>query len=205
MWSTHTALFLFLHMPRAAHQAHIFPALSNKSLISIGLLCNNGFNATFNTTSVSLSDGSTTICVNRDPKKGLYYLDMVSPPNLIPSPLPPLQYCTAYEMRTKSDLVHYLHRCDFIPVVTTWTKAIDAGYFNTYSCLTSELFRKHLPKSIANSKGHLQNIAKRFAPPNLLIPRQLFLMHPRFAPTKYFPKPSSSKEKFQPIKLAIFR
>ena len=59
-------------------------------------------------------------------------------------------------MRTKIDLVHYLHRCAFSPAVTTWTKAIYAGYFTTWPGLTSKLVRKHLPKSMAPSKGHLQ-------------------------------------------------
>ena len=100
MQSTHTAIFPFPHMPLAARHAHIFPDLANKALIFIGELCNNGFTATFNTTIVSLPDGSTNICGNRDPKNGLYYLDLVAPPTLIPLPLPPFQFCNAYEMRT---------------------------------------------------------------------------------------------------------
>ena len=57
-------------MPLTARQAHIFPAISKKPLISIGKLFENGFTATFDTTSVSLSDGSTTIRGPRDPKNG---------------------------------------------------------------------------------------------------------------------------------------
>ena len=156
MRSTHIALFRFLHMPLAARQAHIFPALSNKSIISIGQLCDNVLTATFNTTSVSQSNGSTTIHGNRYSKNDLYYLDLVAPPTLIPSSLPPLQACTSYKMRNKSDVVHYLHNCSFVLVGTTWTKAIDAGYFSTWPGLTSELVCKHLPKSMDISKGHLQ-------------------------------------------------
>ena len=59
-------------------------------------------------------------------------------------------------MQTKQDLVQYLHRCAFSPVVSTWTKAIDAGYFATWPGLTSELVRKHLSPSIATAKGHHQ-------------------------------------------------
>ena len=143
-------------MPLAARQAHIFPALFNKALIPIGQLCDNVLTDTFNTTSVSLSNGFTTIRGNRYSKKDLYYLDMVSPPTLIPSPLPPLQACTSYSMRTNSDVVQYLHNCSFVLVVTTWTKAVDAGYFITWPGLTSELVCKHLPKSMDISKGHLQ-------------------------------------------------
>ena len=59
-------------------------------------------------------------------------------------------------MRTKADLVQYLHQCAFSPVVHTWTKAIDARYFATWPGLTSDLVRKHLPKLIATAKGHLK-------------------------------------------------
>ena len=59
-------------------------------------------------------------------------------------------------MKTKADLVQYLHRCVFNPVVHTWTKAIDAGYLATWPGLTSELVRKHLPKLLATAKGHMK-------------------------------------------------
>ena len=59
-------------------------------------------------------------------------------------------------MNTKADLVQYLHRCAFIPVVNTWTKAINAGFFATWTGLTSDLVRKHLPKSLTTAKGHLK-------------------------------------------------
>jgi hypothetical protein len=36
-----------------------------------------------------------------------------------------------YEMKTLQDLVIYLHRACFSPVTTTWTAAIDAGFFAT--------------------------------------------------------------------------
>ena len=59
-------------------------------------------------------------------------------------------------MITKADLVQYLYQCAFSPVVHTWTKAIDAGFFDTWPGLTSEMVRKHLPKSLATAKGHLK-------------------------------------------------
>ena len=59
-------------------------------------------------------------------------------------------------MKTKADLVQYLHRCAFIPVMHTWTKAIDAGYFTTWPGLTSELVLKNLPKLPETAKGHLK-------------------------------------------------
>jgi hypothetical protein len=63
-------------------------------------------------------------------------------------------------MTTKRDLIIYLHRAAFSPVVSTWTKAIDAGFFTTWPGLTSDLVRKHLPKSLATAKGHLKQSPK---------------------------------------------
>ena len=59
-------------------------------------------------------------------------------------------------MTIKRDLVQYLHRAAFIPVVSAWTKDIDAGYCDTWTCLTSELVRKHLPLSLSTNKFHLR-------------------------------------------------
>ena len=59
-------------------------------------------------------------------------------------------------MKTLKDLVIYLHRGCFSPMVSTWTKAIDAGYFTNLPGLISAIVRKHLPKAITTIKVHLR-------------------------------------------------
>ena len=49
----------------------------------------------------------------------------------------------------------YLHCACFSPAPSTWTTAIDAGFFSTWPGLTSQLVRQNLPKSVATAKGHL--------------------------------------------------
>ena len=78
-------------------------------------------------------------------------------------------------MSTKSDLVQYIHRCAFIPVITTWNKLIDTGYFSAWPGLTSEIVCKHLPNSMSTSKGLLLQDRQNFcstkpptAPPTTL-------------------------------------
>ena len=71
MRCTYTALLNFMHMPLTSRQSQIFPALAKKYLISIGKLFENGFTATFDTTSVSLSDRCTIIRGPRDLINGL--------------------------------------------------------------------------------------------------------------------------------------
>ena len=103
---------------------------------------------------------------NRDPKNGLYYIDL--PQTLSPTitrtvapslPTPASTYIedhSAYEMTTQADLVQLLHRAAFSPVNSTWTQAIYAGCFTTWTGLTSVLVRKYLPKSLATTKGHMR-------------------------------------------------
>ena len=117
--------------------------------------CDSNFTTVFREVQVKFSNDDTTITVQRDPSTGLYYIDLPEPPPVGPQALHPFA-CSTYEMKTKAELFQYLHWCAFSPVVHTWTKAIDAGYFATCPGLTSELVRKHLPKSLATAKGNLK-------------------------------------------------
>ena len=99
-----------------------------KALLSIGQFCDRNFTAVFQDGQVQLSNDDTTITGQRDPSTGLYYIYLPEPPPVAPQALHPFA-CSAYEMITKADLVQYLQQCAFIPVVHTWNKAIDAGFF----------------------------------------------------------------------------
>ena len=140
-----------------ACQANVFPAMTKKSLISIGQLCNDGYDATFTADHVPLTkDGSTHITRHRNTTHGLWTISLLggTPPT---STFPGAALAhSVYKMTTLQDLVIYLHHACFSPVPSTWIKAIDAGYFSTWPGLTSDLVRKHLPKSVATAKGHLR-------------------------------------------------
>ena len=66
----------------------------------------------------------------------------------------------ANETTTKADLVQYLHRAAFSPLVSTWTQAINSGFFATCNGLTSDLVHKHLPNYLATAKGNLRQNRK---------------------------------------------
>ena len=55
MLSTHEGELDIPALPLSARLAHVVPALTDQSLISIGQLCDSGCNVTFNATSVKLS------------------------------------------------------------------------------------------------------------------------------------------------------
>jgi hypothetical protein len=65
-----------------------------------------------------------------------------------------------YDLHVKQELIEYLHACCFSPVPSTWKKAIRRGYFTTWPGLTEKLVQKHLPKSDATTKGHLDQQRK---------------------------------------------
>ena len=73
-------------------------------------------------------------------------------------------------MTTKADLLQFLHRAAFIPVVLTWKNSINAGYFTMWPGLTSELVRKHLPKSLATAKGHLKQTEQNVRSTKIVVP-----------------------------------
>ena len=53
-----------------------------------------------------------------------------------------------------------MHKACFSPVVSTWIHAIKQGHFATWPGLTAKAVTRHLPKSIATVKGHLDQERK---------------------------------------------
>ena len=138
------------------------PCLGRRNLISIGQLCDNGFFALFTSKDVSLFIPTATLKGTRNTNDGLYYMDLqcANQPPTTPIPPPSSFSNNSHALSTKSDIVQYLHRSAFIPVVLTWTSAITSGFFTTWPGLTSDLVRKHFPKRLATSKGHLHQYWK---------------------------------------------
>jgi hypothetical protein len=52
--------------------------------------------------------------------------------------------------------IKYLHAATGYPVEETWTKAINAGNYNTWQGLTTETVRKHFSESDETQKGHMK-------------------------------------------------
>jgi hypothetical protein len=171
--STHTALLPFHDLPIEARRAHLFPALQNKALILIGQICDSGFVATLNAKSIHITHPAhDTISGTRDHRTGMWTLDV--PPQTTNSTAPTIHPMAnnVYSITTQAEMINYLHRACFSPVISTWIKAIkDAGYFATWLGLTSKLVTKHLAKSIDTAKGHLrqnrQNVRSTKTAPNL--------------------------------------
>ena len=159
--SSHTAT-LNLHpaLPLEASSAHIFPAFTTNSLISVGQLCDHGCTASFTDhTATIIYHNQTIITGTRSAVDKLWYFDLdncSTPPPQTPvlSKLP-LTCNVVNPTTTLADRITYYHAAAFSPVLSTWCEAIDNGHFTTWPELTSALVRRHPPSSLATVKGHL--------------------------------------------------
>jgi hypothetical protein len=164
MRATHTAELPIQELPHAAHQAHLFPALSPGALLSISQLCDHGCQANFNASMVEIVKYSKTILKgHRTLTNGMWVIQLPTNstnthrlPSSLAAPLPQqVVACNATEHKTKDDLVTSVHAACFSHAASTFLQAIKAGYFTTWPGLTPQLVSKHLPKSVASVKGHL--------------------------------------------------
>ena len=117
------------------------------------------------------------LCAARCPSSGMYLMSLINPhsappPLTVPS-MPTLQACStrfnkgtnylvnnAFAMATNPYLAMYYHRAAFYLVPTTFISAINNVNFSTWPGLIAELISKHMPKSLATSKGH-KKIARK--------------------------------------------
>ena len=91
---THTALLSHQDLPLQAQKGHIFPGL-NKALLSIGKLCDNGCEATFNDKSVRILSkwsGKFIMKGTRDPHTNLYMLNFTQQKKLMTESTTPDEY-----------------------------------------------------------------------------------------------------------------
>jgi hypothetical protein len=99
-----------------------------------------------------------------NPLNGLWLVDLKSlgTPTTLPTNHPTYQHYgqSTYEQKTKVQLIDFLHRACFSPSISTWTQATKNNFFATWPGLTARAIRKHLPKSLAASKGHLKATPK---------------------------------------------
>jgi hypothetical protein len=161
--ATHTCLVNIPALPPSARQAHKFSELAH-ALISVGLLCDHGCRAIFDSTTVEIWYQDTVILRgHRDPITKLWTIPLTADPHPAINHYSPSfehQAFSAYHTSNQTELVTFLHAACGSPVPSTWIKAIDNGHFATWPGLTSDLIRKLLPKSLATVKGHLNQQRK---------------------------------------------
>jgi hypothetical protein len=75
--SSYTCELLLTDLPPQARIAHVLPGLVHNSLISVGQLCNNGCDVTFNKDVVSVrNNGKCAMTGTRDPQSGVWRVNL---------------------------------------------------------------------------------------------------------------------------------
>ena len=137
---------------------HIIPGLAHHFLISIRHLCDTGCTAEFTANNVNVKKDANILLRGWRAPPGLWHLPLTNHDNT--SPQPPPECHNAYTTTTKAKHMEYLHAAVFSPVPATCIKAIQKKIFTSWPGLTAKAVTKHLPKSIATSKGNLDQKRK---------------------------------------------
>jgi hypothetical protein len=75
--SSHTCDLLLTDLPPQARKAHVLPGIVHNSLLSVGQLCDNGCDITFNKDIVSvMKNGKCVMLGARDPPSGLWRVNL---------------------------------------------------------------------------------------------------------------------------------
>jgi hypothetical protein len=161
---------LSLHpiLSTTAQKAHVLEGITNSSLISLGQLCDDNCIAILDKAKIQVYKNSICILAgSRNPCDGLW--DIAVPTKhpstsivAVPQTIKTSQQANAIIRKdmTKSTLAQYLYGSCGSPVPSTWKRAIQNGNFITWPGIDSISVDKHLPKSIASTKSHLDQERK---------------------------------------------
>ena len=163
MVSTHEGNLMIAGLSEKASKCYIFDKMT-APLLSIGQFCGDRCYAIFADEYMWIvKDNIAIIKGKKDYSTNLWTDDLKNPTDdTIPGPNP-LQFLAnaAIAKETVGKRMEFLHACAGYPVLSTWCKAIDAGYYTTWPGLTSKLVRKHFwAPSKPTVKGHLDQQRK---------------------------------------------
>ena len=139
-----------LNIPNSSqtgNQAHLFQDLTSGNLLSVGQLCNDGYDVTFTKNNVTFNKNNQTMLTGkRRLHDGMWTITLP----------PPQQANIIIQYKPVGDAIKFLHAACFSPCVSSWCKAIDKGFFKTWPGLTSKRVRQFIKiNTEATVKGHL--------------------------------------------------
>ena len=131
-----------------ATTAHIFTNIQ-KLLLSISKFCDDGCTCTFTKGNLEITkNGENIITGQQNSNTGLWE---------IPLPLEhKAEAHNIFEIKRIQQLVTYHHKTCFSPVTSTWLTAVKNNFFQAWPGLTTQRISRHLQKSEATEKGHMQ-------------------------------------------------
>lgn len=166
--STHTCDLAIPGLRPEATKAHIVPGLAHTSLLSTAVLCDAGYQVTYDAAACHLHDGPRHILTGtRNATTGLWHFPLASTsdtptnahtPSNAPTNTPTPSY-TANNVHTITYLrnrVKFMHQAFFCPPIQTLLRAANLGFLDNIPFLTPDLIHTHLGKSPATAKGRLK-------------------------------------------------
>ena len=158
-----TGLLKWKWLPEHLRQVHIFQDLTG-SLLSIGLLCDAGFDVIFNKHNVKVKNAGTTIMSGKRIDK-LWMVDLNASRNEgegkdtddLQTSEENGKTAQMIAHTTHAELVKYIHATMGAPTIPTLMTAVQRGYINPPG-ITVEMIRKNQPISVATAKGHLNMV-----------------------------------------------
>jgi hypothetical protein len=153
MDSSHTAELESPKLNAAASKAHVFPGMTNHSLLSVGQLCDEGYIVTFkqDTFTICYSGNSQILSGPRDLNTVLWRINLRRTNNHKPEPIAN----NVYELRNTGALFHYLHKALFSPTKSAMLQEVKDGHLITWPGLTEDAVNKHLKLTPATVMGHM--------------------------------------------------
>jgi hypothetical protein len=135
------------------HPKHVFPGMSNHSLLSVGHICDEGYIVTFKQVVVTICDSNNSQILSdpRDLNTGLWRINLKQTNIHIPEPIANI----VYELRNTGALVHYFHKALFSPTKSAMLQAVKDVHLITWSGLTEDTINKHLKLTPATAMGHM--------------------------------------------------
>jgi hypothetical protein len=153
MDSTQTASLDIPELSEAASVAHVYPSMTNNSLLSVVHLCNEGYSVTFKIDGVIIfnSIGNEILKGNRYLDTGWWYINLRKeiPHN------PIYAANNVYELRNNGVVVNYLQKAMFSPTKAALIKAVKQGHLTTWPGLAEYAINKHLKLTPVTAMGHM--------------------------------------------------
>jgi hypothetical protein len=164
--TTENLILLLNKLPANAQLAYRTPGIKN-NLVAASELIDAGCELFFHQQGCEVTlNGEIILRGWRDPSTKLWRISLLPDGglNVIPQAadikdmfeIPQaLQAHNLYECSNTSDLINFYYATMGYPVISTWCKAIDRGYFRGWPGLTSDRVRRFIKPSQACEQGHM--------------------------------------------------
>ncbi|KAL7482174.1 hypothetical protein ACHAW6_007869 [Cyclotella cf. meneghiniana] len=168
--TTETLLLLLNKLPEQARMAHRSPGISN-NLLAASELADAGCELFFHNTGCEVTHNGEIILRGwRDPTTRLWRVSLIpeGSNNIVPTfnGIDDLYETTKhiqahsvhqpiYKCTNTNQLINFYYATMGYPVISTWCKAINKGYFRGWNGLTSDRVQKFIKPSQAIEHGHM--------------------------------------------------